>query len=349
MEVRYQVFISSTYLDLRDERREVIQALLELDCLPAGMELFPSANEDQWTLIREIIDLSDYYIVIVGGRYGSLSAEGLSYTEKEFDYAVERKIPVLGFVHANPDEIAIGKSDVDPELREKLDQFRAKVQQRMVKAYRSPEELGSVVSRALTRAIKRNPRPGWVRGDFAMTDAVRAEIAELRAGLAEAEQARARETSGADSAEIDESFEHGEDEVTVTFVVESGARWDRFQQEAEIEYTWDGLLRLLGPFMIHEAPEPQLRKILEDRAWSELLGLDKGWENLNLPAITITDDSWGRIVVQLRALGIITTGTKKRTVADKAVYWALTPVGDAYLVKLRATKRASTSDEVNQN
>ena len=50
MEKRYQVFVSSTYADLQEERKTVMQALLELDCIPAGMELFPAANEDQWTL-----------------------------------------------------------------------------------------------------------------------------------------------------------------------------------------------------------------------------------------------------------------------------------------------------------
>ena len=76
-EVRHQVFVSSTYVDLIEERRTVIQALLELDCIPAGMALFPAADDDQWTLIREVIDLSDYYVVIVGGRYGSVSASGI--------------------------------------------------------------------------------------------------------------------------------------------------------------------------------------------------------------------------------------------------------------------------------
>lgn len=88
MDRRYQVFISSTYMDLVDERREVIQALLEMDCLPAGMEMFPAANDDQWTLIQQVIDESDYYVVIVGGRYGSVAPDGISYTEKEYDYAV---------------------------------------------------------------------------------------------------------------------------------------------------------------------------------------------------------------------------------------------------------------------
>ena len=41
MDKRYQVFISSTFEDLQEERRQVMQALLALDCIPTGMELFP--------------------------------------------------------------------------------------------------------------------------------------------------------------------------------------------------------------------------------------------------------------------------------------------------------------------
>jgi hypothetical protein len=126
LDTRHQVFVSSTYLDLVDERRAVIQALLELDCIPTGMEMFPAANEDQWTLIREVIDLSDYYIVVVGGRYGSVSADGISYTEMEYDYAVERGIPVLGFVHADPGSIPAKMTELNPEARDKLDAFREK-------------------------------------------------------------------------------------------------------------------------------------------------------------------------------------------------------------------------------
>ena len=78
MDKRYQVFVSSTFEDLQEERKEVMQALLELDCIPAGMELFPAADEAQWTLIKRVIDDCDYYLVIVGGRYGSVNDEGMS-------------------------------------------------------------------------------------------------------------------------------------------------------------------------------------------------------------------------------------------------------------------------------
>lgn len=57
-----------------------MQALLELDCIPSGMELFPAADDDQWTLIKRVIDDCDYYIAIIAGRFGSAGPEGKSFT-----------------------------------------------------------------------------------------------------------------------------------------------------------------------------------------------------------------------------------------------------------------------------
>ena len=68
MDKRYQVFVSSTFEDLQEERREVMQTLLSLNCIPTGMELFPAADDDSWTHIQRFIAECDYYVVIVGGR-----------------------------------------------------------------------------------------------------------------------------------------------------------------------------------------------------------------------------------------------------------------------------------------
>ena len=85
-----------------------MQVLLELDCMPAGMELFPASNDTQWNWIRKVIDESDYYIVIVGGRYGSVHPEsGISYTEMEYRYAVDTGKPVMSFLHSDPEKIPL--------------------------------------------------------------------------------------------------------------------------------------------------------------------------------------------------------------------------------------------------
>jgi len=116
MDKRYQIFVSSTYADLKEERRAVIQAVIELGCLPAGMELFPAADEEQLEFIKKVIDDCDYYLLIIGGRYGSITADGISYTEQEYDYAVSRGLKVIALLHENPDEIPFGKSEQNPVL-----------------------------------------------------------------------------------------------------------------------------------------------------------------------------------------------------------------------------------------
>ena len=100
MDKKYQVFISSTYTDLIEARMKVRDAILSMYHFPVGMELFGAANEEQWQIISETIDSSDYYVLIIGQRYGTLIPEGfpdagISYTEKEFRYALEKGIPIL--------------------------------------------------------------------------------------------------------------------------------------------------------------------------------------------------------------------------------------------------------------
>jgi hypothetical protein len=176
---RYQVFVSSTFRDLQEERQEIIHALLELDCIPSGMELFPAANEDQWTLIQGVIDDCDYYLVVLGGRYGSIGDDGRSYTEKEYRYALEKRKPVMAFLHKEPDKLPFDRTEPDPELRRKLNEFRAFLQERMCKYWTSPAELGSVMSRSLIQMIKSHPSVGWIRGDQVLN--VEATNRELKA------------------------------------------------------------------------------------------------------------------------------------------------------------------------
>ncbi len=145
METRYQVFVSSTYEDLKAERQEVMHALLKLECIPAGMELFPAANEDQWSLIKKVIKECDYYIVISAGRYGSLGPEGQSYTEMEYRYAVELGKPVIGFLHKDPLQLPAARVEQTDEGRGKLKTFRELLQQKMCKYWETPSSARSSV------------------------------------------------------------------------------------------------------------------------------------------------------------------------------------------------------------
>lgn len=167
MDKRYQVFVSSTFLDLQEERQEVMFTLMKMDCFPAGMELFPTADEEQWDYITKAIDQSDYYVIIVGARYGSLATgENISYTEKEFDYAVEIGKTVLVLLHKDPNSLSISKADEEIDRREALKKFREKLQTgRLVDYWTSAADLGGKVALGLIQAIKSRPAQGWVRGN----------------------------------------------------------------------------------------------------------------------------------------------------------------------------------------
>ncbi|MGG7565101.1 DUF4062 domain-containing protein [Rhodovulum sp. DZ06] len=168
MDKRYQVFISSTFTDLEGARQEVSQALLQTDCFPAGMELFPAADEEQFEFIKRIIDESDYYVLISAGRYGSIHPEtGLSYTEMEYDYAVDTGTPVLRLLHKAPDRLPGTHLERSDEGRRKLEAFRAKVGAgSLVKFWEDPKELGQHVILGLTWLQKHKPAVGWLPVNF---------------------------------------------------------------------------------------------------------------------------------------------------------------------------------------
>jgi hypothetical protein len=220
MEKKYQVFVSSTYTDLLEERQEIMHALLELDCIPAGMELFPASNEDQWSLIKGVIDDCDYYIVIIGGRYGSLGAEGISYTEMEYRYALETEKPVIAFLHKDPESIPKKNTEKTPDGQEKLEAFKLLVQQKMCKYWTTPQELGSVVSRSLINLQRKFPGIGWIRGNVISSSEANVEILKLKKEI-ETLQNKLSEvrTKAPDGSE---KFAQGDTEIELNYILKYG-------------------------------------------------------------------------------------------------------------------------------
>lgn len=179
MAKKYQVFISSTFDDLKEHRDAVVKVVLQLGHLPVGMEMFNAGDQTQWETIKSYIDSSDYYLVILAHRYGSKDpASGLSYTEKEYDYAGEQGVPRLGFVI---DKTATWPADrVEAKGKKKLDDFKRKVgSARVIKFWDTVDKLAYHVSLSLGNEITINPRIGWVRATEAASPQVAEELARL--------------------------------------------------------------------------------------------------------------------------------------------------------------------------
>lgn len=193
MERRYQVFVSSTFQDLEAARREISSALLKSDCFPAGMELFPAVDLEQFEYIKQVISESDYYLIISAGKYGSIHPEtGLSFTEMEYDFAMEIGKPSIRLLHKNPFDALPGSVlEKTDDGRRKLEAFREKLTKaRLVNFWSDPKELGQQTILALLDVKKRNPTQGWVRGNNALTVDLMNELELLRTLAAKKDRTR---------------------------------------------------------------------------------------------------------------------------------------------------------------
>lgn len=345
MEKRYQVFVSSTFEDLQEERKEVMQALLELDCIPCGMELFPAADEDQWSLIKRVIDDCDYYILILAGRYGSMNEEGIGYTEMEYRYALETHKPIIAFVHANIEELPAKKVEKTPEGKEKLEEFRKLVEKKVRKTWTTPADLGSVVSRGMINLIKRHPAEGWVKAGNVSNEELSKELLELRR---ENEELKAKIVKNRmERPDGTENLSQGEDLIQISLPYKGrNSRSEMKCVEVEIETTWNELFSVIAPHLLTEDTEKNLKEYLYDYFISkEIERIQKDAESRGLHSLHETEldeNEFQKIKVQFKALGFIEMSNKQRSVKDTENYWTLTEYGDLIMTQLIAIRRDSS-------
>jgi len=351
MDKRYQVFISSTYADLQEERRYVMQALMEMNCIPAGMELFPAADEEQWEFIKKIIDECDYYLLILAGRYGSTTSDRISYTEKEFDYAVQKGLKVICLIHKNPADIPVKKSEEDPEIRKKLNAFCEKAKQgRLVSFWEKPEELKSSAILGLVNAIKRYPAVGFVRADLVPEESSVAEILKLRNKVSELESQLKQISTTAPAGT--EEFAQGDDlfEINFNYTVSDSQSFinismlnnDIKRYRSNFSISWNTIFSCIAPLMINEASEENLIKQLNSLivAYNHNdISARKEYANKTISDYSIYRDVFHTIIIQFKSLGLITRSIKNHSVKDTDTYWTLTPYGDTVMTRLIAIKR----------
>lgn len=145
MQQRCQIYISSSYMDLIEERKIVIESVLHLGQFPMGAEFLKATNVTQFDAISKCIKESDCVILVVGKKYGSIYPdEGVSYTEAEYNYALTNGIPVLVFIKN------IDANDVSDNLKK----FRQKLLTNTTVSFWNDEaELDARVSSALAKFL----------------------------------------------------------------------------------------------------------------------------------------------------------------------------------------------------
>lgn len=346
MDKRYQVFVSSTFTDLEEERKHIIQTLMEMDCIPAGMELFPAADEEQWDFIKKVIDDCDYYLLLIGGRYGSLSPEGIGYTEMEYDYAVSKGMKIIALVHGDPNKLPQIKCEKDSKLQEKLEDFREKVcTGRLVKFWKNLDQISGMVSLSLSKTIKTYPAVGWVRADLIPAENTTQEILSLRNKIQELEatiQNLRLKPEGI------ENLSQGEDAILLDiFYKANKTSDDRYATKTSysipVEITWNSIFEYLSPSMIVENSEENLLVLLggciHRYCDEQIENFAKQNKLKNLSNRKAYLEDLRLVIVQFRALKLIELSNKKHPPSDNNIYWTLTSYGDQLMTQLTAIKK----------
>lgn len=169
MNKKLQVFVSSTYMDLIDERQAAVEAILDAGHIPAGMELFKAGNESQLKTIYKWIDHSDVYMLILGGRYGSIEPESnMSYTELEYRYALSKNIPVFAVVLS--ESFLTGKINAlslsavtEQKAPEKYQAFKAFVMSKIIREVNDCKDIKIAIHSTLNEFMNEYDLTGWIR------------------------------------------------------------------------------------------------------------------------------------------------------------------------------------------
>lgn len=170
MKRRLQVFISSTFTDLVQERQAAVSAVLKSSHIPAGMELFTAADRSQMATIKQWIDDSDVYMLILGGRYGTVEpTSGLSYTELEYDYAIQKNKPVFAVVTTEAAlELKVkanGTAYMERDNPKELALFRGKVLSNISSFFEDSKDIKLCVHESLADFVANRALKGWVSAD----------------------------------------------------------------------------------------------------------------------------------------------------------------------------------------
>jgi hypothetical protein len=326
MNKKYQIFVSSTYQDLIEEREQVIKAVLEMGHIPVGMEMFSAADEEQWKIIARQIDEIDYYVIIVAHRYGSTTTEGISYTEKEFNYAVSKGIPVLGFVIDDSAPWPKSRFESDSKGQKKLGDFKKKVKTRLIQFWKNKEELHGRFSIALMKTISTTPRTGWARADEVSGPEVMKELTRLssenatlraeigRLAIANASQNDAVRNAVKIMAKNDFKFQ-----------VRTTSQWT---QAKFFERTLADIFEIAAINLISEN---------SSNGFAQNIAL-KCVGNKYFKEWPIGRNITSEIIADLAALDLVEPSKKKHPISDNATYWSLTSLGKQVLKEIRRVR-----------
>jgi hypothetical protein len=252
------------------------------------MELFSASSDEQFKYIKRVIDDSDYYVLIIKNRYGSINTKtNKSYTEMEFEYAKEKKLPILAFVH-NDSEKAIEESG-DKSFSDFIDKVK---DGRLIKYWTDANNLKTEVFMCLSEAFQDYPQQGWQRFEdksslLEKLNTIRKEKDEL---ITKLKEYNARIDN---IAEMDEAFE-----LHFTYHNDSRGYSSAMSGHGKISATWNDIFSYIAPKMISPYNASSFKYLIDTKFINKIA--EKKYDKIYLE-----DDDANTIKIQFHALCLI--------------------------------------------
>jgi Domain of unknown function (DUF4062) len=278
-----------------------------------------------------VIDECDYYLLIIGARYGSTDSEGINYTEREFDYAVSTKKSVIALLHSDIERLPKNNFDDDPALLNNLKTFREKIKTgRIVRMWNNRDQLMAGLYPAINTAIQIYPAPGWVRGDAAASQELLQQHVKSDSAYTDLQKAY-DDIIENNSAKLS-GLASLSDRFTIHFRYQELHGSKLAKRSGAVELGWDRIFMIVGP----ELFSPKNRSWISAALKQFLLDSGRHWSSL-----AIIDIDTNTIKLYLYALGLINVYESESVGAGVQEYISLTEKGRAHLVEIMAIRGAT--------
>jgi hypothetical protein len=301
MPKKYHIYIGSNLEDVKNERKELPRAVMELGHIPVMADYLDPEDKNGKRLIEKIIGECDYFISLVAHRY-CRDNEKDSPLETEYRCALKQGVPVLGLIIDEKARWKAGKKEKSPALIRKLNDFKEELRKRPHETWLNSADLRQKTLDILIREINLGERPGWVRSTEAVKPALANEIGRLSEENEELKK-RIRLESGELVVRLREQMRHALkvmalNRVSLSFYYVNGENWENTRKfrylrifkllvpELSFPKTTAELTRFLGSVLNpdlektvrkdYPTPSNTIKKILTDFTLLKLFRCEEG-------------------------------------------------------------------------
>lgn len=149
-----KIFLSSTFIDLKQHRNVIDKIINRMSLQYVGMEYFGAREFEPKSVCFQEISKCDLFIGIYAHRYGWIpDGDKLSITEQEYDYAKSKGLPCLLY-HVEDDYPWKPKYMEWGENKEKLAQFKTKIKKITPSGFTTPDNISMQIAADLVKRIK---------------------------------------------------------------------------------------------------------------------------------------------------------------------------------------------------